>query len=114
VLTTARTGDGALAGDWRAAADPEATLAVYMAAAAAAGVRAQLLAAGRDGATPAVAVENAGRPDARLAVGTLATLADLAHGAMAGPVLLVVGEAAAMARPQPASGSAGFRRAAAG
>ena len=97
VLTTARTGDGALAGDWRAAADPEATLAIYMGGGGAAAVRAQLLAAGRQADTPAIAVENAGRPDARLVAGTLATLPELVDEAMAGPVLLVVGEVTAMA-----------------
>ena len=97
VLTTARTGDGGLAGDWRAAADPEATLAIYMGAGAAAGVRAQLLATGRCGHTPAIAVENAGRPEARLVAGTLATLTELVDSGMTGPILLVVGDVTTMA-----------------
>src|SRR5690606_35011146 len=83
--------------DWRAAADPEATLAIYMGAQAAAELATGLMAAGRDGGTPAVAVENAGRPEARLFSGTLGNLPGMLPAGLDGPVLIVVGETAAAA-----------------
>ena len=97
VLTTARLDQGNVAEDWRAAADPEATLAVYMGGAAAGAIRDRLLAAGRSAATPILAVENAGRPEARLFTGVLGALADIVPGDLEGPVLIVVGEVAAQA-----------------
>jgi uroporphyrin-III C-methyltransferase len=97
VLTTARLDQGSLAEDWRAAADPEATLAIYMGGAAAGAIRDRLLAAGRPATTPVLAVENAGRPNARLFTGVLASLAEMAPSDLDGPVLIVVGEVAAQA-----------------
>jgi uroporphyrin-III C-methyltransferase len=97
VFTTARTQDGKLAQDWRAAADPEATLAIYMGAAQAAAAFAQLIAEGRAADTPAMAVENAGYPHARRFEGTLATLAGRIEPGLTGPVLIVVGPVTARA-----------------
>lgn len=97
VFTTARLRDGALAGDWRAAADPEATAAIYMGGACSDIIARTLMAEGRAASTPALTVENAGAPDARL---TLTTLSGLAAGAATrgdGPVLIVVGNVAARA-----------------
>jgi uroporphyrin-III C-methyltransferase len=98
VFTTATLTAGALATDWRAAADPEATLAVYMGRHAAPALARRLIAAGRPGSTPALAVENAGGPAARLATGTLADLPGLVAQLGDGPTLIVIGEVAAMAR----------------
>ncbi|WP_374469401.1 uroporphyrinogen-III C-methyltransferase [Phenylobacterium sp.] len=102
MLATARTRDGALAdGGWREAADPETTVALYMAGASAAAVAERLMAEGRRPATPALAVENAGRPEARLVRTDLAGLpAAVAAAAFEGPVLLLVGEVAAQAKDQ--------------
>jgi uroporphyrin-III C-methyltransferase len=97
VMTTARAGNGDVIDDWRAAADPEATLAIYMGGAAASEIRARLLAAGRGPRTPVAVVENAGRPDARLVAGVLADLPALIDAEMTGPVLIIVGKVAAMA-----------------
>lgn len=96
VFLTARLEDGALAGDWSVGADPQATLAIYMGASAAAAVAAALMAAGRAGDTPVATVEGAGFPDARLA---RLTLAELASGLapVSGPLMIVVGEVAALA-----------------
>jgi uroporphyrin-III C-methyltransferase len=96
VLATARTGDGRLTEHgWASAADAEATLALYMARDSVEGAFARLISAGRSPATPALAVENAGAPHARLWTGTLASLpAELAEAAPSGPVLIVVGEVA--------------------
>jgi uroporphyrin-III C-methyltransferase len=103
VFTTARVDSGRVVDDWRAAADPEATVAIYMGAQAAPALAAALMGAGRRGDTPAVAVENAGRAEARLFSGTLAALADMLPAGLEGPVLIVVGETAAMAAGYAAS-----------
>jgi uroporphyrin-III C-methyltransferase len=97
VLTTARLEAGALQADWSAAADPEATLAIYMGGGAAEALSARLIEAGRDARTPALAVESAGSPDARLRRGVVGDLARLVEGGDGGPVLLIVGEVAAQA-----------------
>jgi len=82
--------------DWAALAKANQTVVVYMGLSMAAPIAARLLAAGRDGATPALIVENASRADERRVVTTLAGLAEAA-AALAGPALLIVGEAMAMA-----------------
>ncbi len=102
VFATARLEAGALQADWAAAADPEATLAIYMGSGAAEALGAHLVAAGRHGATPALAVESAGSPDARLRRGTLGELTRLVEDAQGGPVLLVIGEVAALADAEAA------------
>lgn len=97
VYCTARVQDGQLADGWDAGADPEATLAVYMGRDSAGPVARCLIALGRDPQTPAVAVENAGRPNARLIEGSLATLPEaLAAQGPDGPVVLIIGEATAV------------------
>ena len=102
VFTTARLKAGALSRDWQAAADLEATLAIYMGRDCAAELSDRLIAAGRPGSTPALAVESAGSPDARLVRGTLRTLAGLVADMTGGPALFVVGEVAALAKVLPA------------
>jgi len=97
VFTTARLEAGALAGDWSAAADPEATMAVYMGGEVAGALADRMIAAGRSPDTPAVAVEQAGGAEARLYRGTLATLAAQLTETRGGPVLIVIGEVAAQA-----------------
>jgi uroporphyrin-III C-methyltransferase len=97
VFTTARLEAGTLSGDWSAAGDPEATMAVYMGGEVAQALCARMIAAGRAPNTPAVAVEQAGGANAKLYRGTLETLGERlkSHG---GPVVIVVGEVAAQAR----------------
>ncbi len=89
---------GAPEGGWTGAADPETTLALYMARDQFPDVAARLIAEGRSPMTPAVAVENAGRPEARAIAGRLGDLAErLAAAACQGPVVIVVGEVASQA-----------------
>jgi len=97
VFTTARLEEGRLSGDWNAAADPEATLAVYMGGEVAQALCARMIAAGRAPSTPAVAVEQAGGANARIFHGTLETLPERLDS-QGGPVVIVVGEVAAQAR----------------
>lgn len=100
MFATARIQDGRiLESGWAAAADPQTTLALYMGRDSAAAVADRLMSEGRAGATPALAVENAGRPDARLVTTTLEALpAAVAAAGFSGPVVLLVGEVAAQAR----------------
>ncbi len=97
VFTTARLEAGALAGDWSAAADPEATLAVYMGGEVAGALCERMIAAGRAPDTPAIAIEQAGDARARLYRATLATLASQLADTGGGPVLIVIGDVAARA-----------------
>jgi len=100
LMATATVGEGALAeAGWAAGADPETTLALYMARDQLAGVAAHLIAKGRSPQTPALAIENAGRPDARAFPAMLADLpAVVAAAAPSGPVVVIVGEVAAQAQ----------------
>lgn len=113
IIATARVKDGAVIEDgWSSAADPGATLALYMAREACAAVTRRLMEQGRSGRTPALAVENAGADHARLIRADLQTLpARLAGAACGGPVLLVIGEVAAMARECEVSNGTGLLRA---
>jgi uroporphyrin-III C-methyltransferase len=97
VFTTARLEAGGLSGDWSAAGDPQATMAVYMGGELAGSLSARMIAAGRSPDTPAVAIEQAGGEAARLHQGTLATLADRLADTRGGPVLIVVGKVVARA-----------------
>jgi uroporphyrin-III C-methyltransferase len=97
VFTTARLEAGKLSGDWSAAADLEATMAIYMGGEVAGELSKLMIAAGRPASTPALAVEQAGGSDARLYRGTLETLADQLAEAGSGPVLIVIGQVAARA-----------------
>ena len=98
-FATARVEAGSVAGEgWAGAADPQATLALYMARDACGAVARRLVEAGRSPRTPAVAVENAGSPTARLVAGDLSTLpARLEAAGCEGPVVVLVGEATARA-----------------
>ncbi len=98
-FATARTEDGAVVEEgWAGLADPETTLVLYMGRDAAAAAAGRLIAEGRSPSTPAVAVENAGRADARLIRATLGELGQaVAVERLEGPVLLAIGEAVAAA-----------------
>jgi uroporphyrin-III C-methyltransferase len=99
-FATARVQDGSIVeGGWSGLADPETTLVLYMARDAARAAAERLMAEGRSPQTAALAVENAGRPQARLVTTTLEDLgAAVEDAAFSGPVLLVVGEVTAQAR----------------
>lgn len=100
VLATARAGGGDLVGSgWASLADPEATAAIYMGRDCAGDVVERLIALGRPASTPAVAVENAGRPEARLLRARLADLgAEVEAAGFDGPVLLMIGDVLRRAR----------------
>src|SRR5579864_8543536 len=89
--------------DWTSLAKANQTVVIYMGVSTAPAIAARLLAAGRDGATPALIVENASLADERRLATTLAGLAAAAE-AVTGPALLIVGEAMAMAQALPLMG----------
>ncbi|HEX6865746.1 MAG TPA: uroporphyrinogen-III C-methyltransferase [Caulobacteraceae bacterium] len=82
--------------DWDALAKANQTVVIYMGLSTAGLIAGCLLDAGRDGATPALIVVNASRPDEQRVKTTLAGLAQAAEG-LTGPALLMVGEAMALA-----------------
>jgi uroporphyrin-III C-methyltransferase len=96
-FVTGHAADGVPDLDWAALARPNQTVVIYMGLSTAAAIAERLTAAGRNGATPALIVENASRADERRLVTTLAGLAEAAEG-LAGPALLIVGEAMALAQ----------------
>lgn len=101
VLLTARIHDGALdtSGWAEAAADRQATLAVYMGRDCASQIAEGLVALGRDPQTPALAVEHAGSTGARLLTAPLVRLGEtIAAAAPSGPVLIIIGDVAARAQ----------------
>jgi uroporphyrin-III C-methyltransferase / precorrin-2 dehydrogenase / sirohydrochlorin ferrochelatase len=98
-LVTAQRADEAAAVDWSSLSDPQTTVVVYMGLASAAAVRDGLIAAGRDGATPAAVLARGTRPDAQAAVGRLDRLDSLAADVGEGPAILVIGEVVARSTP---------------
>lgn len=85
--------------DWESLAKANQTIVIYMGVSTAAGIAGRLIGAGRAGSTPALIVENASRANERRIVTTLAGLPQAAAD-VAGPALLIVGEAMALARAQ--------------
>lgn len=83
--------------DWESLARPNQTVVIYMGVSMAAQIAQRLTRAGRDAATPALIVENASRPQEQRIVTTLGGLAEAA-GSLAGPALLILGEAMALAQ----------------
>jgi len=82
--------------DWPALARANQTVVIYMGLTKAGEIAARLMAAGRAGSTPALIVENASLADERRILTTLSGLGAAAQG-LAGPALLIIGEAMAMA-----------------
>jgi len=96
-FVTPRVGAGEAPSRWIEAVLAADTAAIYMGAAEAPRIAAALIAAGKPGATPAVILQNASLPGARLLAGTLQGLPALAQAlarqAGEGPALILLGEA---------------------
>jgi uroporphyrin-III C-methyltransferase len=99
-FATPRVAPDARESGWDEAVANADTAAVYMGAREAAAVAAALLARGKPGTLPVVAVESASLPGARRWYTTLAGLPRLADESFSGPVMLLLGEvfAEALAR----------------
>jgi uroporphyrin-III C-methyltransferase len=82
--------------DWMALAKANHTIAIYMGLSTAPMIAGRLIAAGRAASTPVAVVENASLAGERRLVTTLAELGAATVG-LDGPVLLIVGEVAALA-----------------
>ena len=96
---TAQRAEEAAAIDWSSLTDRQTTLVVYMGLASVAAVRDGLIAAGRDGETPAAVLARGTRPDSQAALGRLDELAALASEVGEGPAILVIGEVVARSTP---------------
>jgi uroporphyrin-III C-methyltransferase len=93
---------------------PEHTLVILMGRASLASFSAQLIAAGRDPATPAACIQSATTPEQRVTRATLATIAEAAdRDGLESPVVTVIGAVAALevsgAATQEGSNAAGQR-----
>jgi len=98
-FVTGHGSDGTVpAHDWAALAHAGGTIAAYMAGRTLSAMVERLMAAGMDGNTPAVAVENASRAEERRLFGTLADLpALLADVGYTGPTLVLIGSVVGLA-----------------
>jgi uroporphyrin-III C-methyltransferase/precorrin-2 dehydrogenase/sirohydrochlorin ferrochelatase len=85
--------------DWVALARSGGTIAAYMASRTLPTVAARLMAAGLPATTPAVAVENASRPDEQQLFASLNELPELLAGqGFSGPTLVLIGDVVALAQ----------------
>jgi uroporphyrin-III C-methyltransferase len=93
--------------DWRTLAAANQTVVIYMGLSKAALIAARLIAAGRAPSTPVLVVESASLPQERRITARLDDLGGATAG-LAGPALLMIGEAMALAEagaPSVSSGS---------
>jgi uroporphyrin-III C-methyltransferase len=97
LFATARIENGVLETEgWGGGADAQTTVVLYMGREAVSAVAERLIALGRASTTPAVAIENAGRPNARAIHASLGALAERMEGvSLEGPVIVAIGEAVA-------------------
>nr|CAD6606044.1 uroporphyrinogen-III C-methyltransferase [Rhizobium sp. Khangiran2] len=101
IFTTGHDLTGDVLPDWARLAVSGATIAVYMGRTVAASVAGRLMEAGLSPDTTVAVVENASRTDRRLFHGLLKELPDLeARDDLAGPVMVIIGEAVAGANFQ--------------
>lgn len=96
VFTTGHDLTGSVLPDWARLAISGATIAVYMGRTVAASVASRLMEAGLPAETTVAVVENASRADRRLLHGVLKDLPDLENrDELAGPVMVIIGDAVA-------------------
>ena len=94
--------------DWRALAQANQTVVVFMGVGTAGTIAARLIAAGRDPATPVAVIENGTRANEISAFGSLGDVADVIYSAgINGPALLVIGEVVALAQRNQTSRGGG-------
>lgn len=84
--------------DWRALADPDATLVIYMGKSNLKRICSKLVATGLDPATPAMAVQDGTTPSQRRAFGDLLTLPERVRSMrMGSPLLIIIGRTVTLA-----------------
>ncbi len=86
--------------DWAGLSRPTQTVVFYMGMTAAAGIAEALIAHGRDAETPVAVIYHGTRPDQKVVIATLKTLAkQISAEAIKPPALLIVGEVVRLYRP---------------
>ena len=114
VFVTGHGKDGRIDLDWPALLQPRQTVAIYMGLRNLEALTAEFIARGASPDLPAAIVDNATRPNQRVVVGALGTLAGKARAAgLRGPSIVIVGTVVSLRgkldwyAPEPARG--GFR-----
>jgi len=91
-LLTGHDAKGFAEHDWKGLASPNARAAVYMGVGAARFIQGRLLLHGADSSLPVTVVENASRPEQKIAAGTLGMLPQtLENHSIKGPAILLIG-----------------------
>lgn len=86
--------------DWAGLARPQQTVVFYMGVSAAASIAEALVAHGRSAETPVAVIYHGTRPDQKVLVATLETLAEMINAeGLKPPALLIVGEVVRLYRP---------------
>jgi uroporphyrin-III C-methyltransferase / precorrin-2 dehydrogenase / sirohydrochlorin ferrochelatase len=92
VFVTGHGKEGKIDLDWTALLQPRQTVAIYMGLRNIEALTREFVARGASADLPAAIVDNATRPNQRVVVGTLGTLAAKAHAAeLSGPSIIIVG-----------------------
>ena len=92
IFVTAHGKDGPIARDWRALARPGQTVAIYMGLGHIEETMSDFVAQGVDPLTPAAIVDSGARPNQRVVVATVATLAKSARDeGLRGPTIIIIG-----------------------
>ena len=92
VFVTGHGREGALDLDWGALVRPNQTVAIYMGLGHIEEIMRDIVAAGVDPNTPAAVVDNGARPNQRVVVADVETLARAAReAALRGPTIIIVG-----------------------
>jgi uroporphyrin-III C-methyltransferase/precorrin-2 dehydrogenase/sirohydrochlorin ferrochelatase len=92
VFVTGHGRDGKIDLDWTALLQPRQTVAIYMGLRNVEALTREFIARGADPDLPAAIIDNATRPNQRVVVGVLATLAAKARAAeLSGPSIIIVG-----------------------
>ena len=92
VFVTGHGKDGKIDLDWTALLQPRQTVAIYMGLRNVEALTRELIARGADPDLPAAVIDNATRPNQRVVVGALETLAEKARAAaLSGPSIIIVG-----------------------
>ena len=92
VFVTGHGKDGKIDLDWTALLQPRQTVAIYMGLRNVEALMREFIARGAAPDLPAAIIDNATRPDQRVVIGSLSTLAAKAHEAeLTGPSIIIVG-----------------------
>jgi uroporphyrin-III C-methyltransferase/precorrin-2 dehydrogenase/sirohydrochlorin ferrochelatase len=92
VFVTGHGKDGKIDLDWTALLQPRQTVAIYMGLRNVEALTLEFVVRGADPSLPAAIIDNATRPNQRVVVGTLGTLAAKARAAeLSGPAIIIVG-----------------------